>query len=97
MIKLIPRELQVLKFVCQDKMNREIAEKMSISLRQIEKIKKSIYEKTKTSSSLGLFKWAVRNGYYTFKIKWVKLIFQPVIPEYKYQMLRLCLRRRWRL
>lgn len=60
-------EKQVLKLVCQDKANTEIAEKIDKGLRYTEKIKTKLYKKTGTSSSLGLFKWAVINGYFAFK------------------------------
>jgi len=67
MIELKPSELKILKLICQDKTNLEIAEKIALSLRQTEKIKTSLYKKTKTKSNLGLFKWAVTKKLYAFK------------------------------
>jgi DNA-binding CsgD family transcriptional regulator len=67
MTTLTPNETTVLKLVCQDKTNGEIAEKMEYSLRYTEKIKTELYLKTKTKSNLGLFKWAVKNKLHTFK------------------------------
>jgi DNA-binding CsgD family transcriptional regulator len=64
---LTPRELKVLKLVCRDKTNLEIAEKISISLRSTEKVKARLYKKTGTKSSLGLFKWAITNKLVSFK------------------------------
>lgn len=66
-VDLTARELKVLKLVCQDKANFEIAEKIALSLRSTEKIKARLYQKTGASSSLGLFKWAVINKLYSFK------------------------------
>jgi len=52
--------MQVLKLVCSDKMNHEIAAKLGLNLRTIEKIKTALYRKTKTGSVLSLFKWALK-------------------------------------
>lgn len=64
---LIEREIKLLKLVCKDLSNFEIAQQMGISLRFTEKIKKSLYTKTKTSSNLGLFKWALKHKYTKYK------------------------------
>ena len=60
------RELMLLKMVCREKMNWEIAETLNLALRSVEKIRKRVYEKTGTSSSISLFKWAVIQGIYQF-------------------------------
>lgn len=62
-----PNETALIKLVCQDKDNKEIAAKLKYSLRYTEKIKTEVYNKTKTKSNLGLFKWAVKNGLHSFK------------------------------
>ena len=67
MSKLSPLELKVLKLVCQDKTNSEIALKVKFGLRYVEKIKTQLYLKTGTGSNVGLLKWAVVNGLYTIK------------------------------
>lgn len=67
MTDLTPRELKLLKFICDDKSNGQIAEKLELSLRQTEKIKAVVYRKTKTKSNVGLLKWAVRNKLYVIK------------------------------
>jgi DNA-binding CsgD family transcriptional regulator len=64
---LTPNELKLLKLVCRDKDNSEIAAELEYSLRYTEKIKTALYIKTKTKSNLGLFKWAVKNGHHAFK------------------------------
>ena len=67
MIDLTPRELKLLKLVCEDKGNNEIAVKLKLSLRYTERIKAGLYSKTKTSSGIGLLKWAVLNKLYVIK------------------------------
>ena len=69
MTELKPSELKLLKLVCQDNSNVEIAEKMKLSQRYTEKIKSSLFKKTKTKSNVGLLKWALINGLYTLKRK----------------------------
>lgn len=66
---LTPKELTLLKLVCDDKNNSEIAAKMKFGLRYTEKIKTKLYHKTKTKSGIGLLKWAVLNKYYVIKKK----------------------------
>ena len=67
MVELTSRELKLIKLVCNDKSNAEIAEKLQMSLRYTEKTKTKIYTKTKTKSNVGLLKWAVINGLYAIK------------------------------
>jgi DNA-binding CsgD family transcriptional regulator len=64
---LSARELLLVKLVCQEKTNAEIAQKLEVSLRVAEKLKTSVYLKTKAKSLIGIFKWAMANGYYTFR------------------------------
>ena len=66
---LTPKELKVLKLVCEDKSNAAIAQKLGYGLRYLEKIKSGMYLKTKARSGIGLLKWAVMNGFYTIKKK----------------------------
>lgn len=67
-VTLSDRELRLVKMVCAEKLNREIAETLGTSLRTVEKIRKRVYEKTGAGSSIGLFKWALRNGIYRLKL-----------------------------
>jgi DNA-binding CsgD family transcriptional regulator len=64
---LTKRELKMLKMICNDKSNLEIAAGLELSLRQTEKVKALLYKKTKTRSGIGLLKWAVINKYYSIK------------------------------
>ncbi len=65
--KLAPAQEKVLKLVCDDHTNIQIAKKMKCSDRTVERIKESLHKVTKTRSNLGLFKWAVKKKLYTFK------------------------------
>lgn len=67
MAELTSRELKLLKLVCQDKNNSEIATKLEISLRYTERLKARLHTKTKTRSNVGLLKWAVLNDLYVIK------------------------------
>lgn len=66
-MELKPKELIMLKLVCREKTNQEMADHFGYSLRQTEKIKQSLYKKTKAKSNLGLFKWALKKGHCSFK------------------------------
>lgn len=67
MLQLNPKETRLLKLICDDKSNPEIAAKLDLSLRQTERLKSRLYKKTKTSSGISLLKWAVLNKYYALK------------------------------
>lgn len=67
MNSLKPIELKILKLVCDDKSNLEIAAKIKMSLRYTERLKARLYAKTKTQSGIGLLKWAIINKLYTIK------------------------------
>jgi len=69
MIQLTTKETKIVKMVCDDKSNIEIAAKLKVSLRYTEKLKKKLYTKTKTSSGVSLLKWAVLNKHYEIKKK----------------------------
>ncbi len=61
------REMTIIKMICNEKANYEIAEKLELSLRRTEKLKRELYDKTKTGTNVGLLKWAVKNKLYTIK------------------------------
>jgi DNA-binding NarL/FixJ family response regulator len=60
---LTERELDVLRLIAKEYSNKEIAEKLFISERTVETHRKNIFRKTKTSSLVGLIKFA-----YEFKL-----------------------------
>lgn len=69
MPKLTATELTILKMVCDDKANVQIAKKLNYSLRYTEKLKAKLYLKTKTVSAISLLKWALINNMYSLKKK----------------------------
>jgi DNA-binding NarL/FixJ family response regulator len=59
-----PRELEILKLLCEGKTSKEIAEALFISHRTVEGHKLRIMEKTKTTNTSGIVIFALRNGYF---------------------------------
>ena len=55
---LTERELDVLRLIAKELPNKAIAEKLFISERTVETHRKNIFRKTKTSSVVGLIKFA---------------------------------------
>jgi DNA-binding NarL/FixJ family response regulator len=55
---LTERELDVLRLIAKECSNKEIADKLFISERTVETHRKNIFRKTKTSSLVGLIKFA---------------------------------------
>lgn len=63
---LTKTETAVLKEICRERTNREIAVKMNVSERTIERLRSRLYDISKSRGPIGLFKWAVRKGYQKF-------------------------------
>lgn len=61
-ITLSDRELEILKLIVKEFSSTEIAEKLFISFNTVETHRKNIYKKLGVNSSLGLLKYAFRNG-----------------------------------
>lgn len=59
---LTDREREILKLIAQEKSNKEIGETLFISERTVETHRKNIFRKTKTSSLVGLIKFAYANN-----------------------------------
>lgn len=59
---LTEREVDVLKLLCEEKSNIQIAEKLNITTKTVDFHRQSIYKKTQTSSIVGLVKYAIRKG-----------------------------------
>jgi len=59
-----PRELDILKLLCEQKTSKEIAEALFISHRTVEGHKLRIMEKTKATSTSGIIIFALRKGYF---------------------------------
>lgn len=60
-IHLTGRELEVIRLIEQEYSNKQIAERLFISERTVETHRKNIFRKTKTTSVIGLIKYAYVN------------------------------------
>ena len=56
------REIDVLKLVCQEYSNQEIADKICLSVRTVEGYRARLFEKTNSKNLVGLVIFAVRTG-----------------------------------
>ena len=61
-LKLTDRENDIMKMICEDLSNDDIAKKLNISAHTIKFFKKNIYRKTNTNTMVGLIKYAIRHG-----------------------------------
>ena len=56
------REIEVLRLVCQECSNQEIADKICLSVRTVEGYRARLFEKTKSKNLVGLVIFAVKTG-----------------------------------
>lgn len=56
------REIEVLRLVCQEYSNQEIADKICLSVRTVEGYRARLFEKTRSKNLVGLVIFAVRTG-----------------------------------
>ncbi len=61
LFKLSERENELLQLLCQGLSNKELADKMFLSVRSIESIKTKLMQKTNTKNNAGLIIWAIKN------------------------------------
>jgi len=61
-IELTSRELEIVKFVSQGLINKEIAEILSISIRTVDAHKNNILQKLELKSSIEIVKYAIKNN-----------------------------------
>jgi len=61
--ELTEREKQILKLLCQEKTTKEIADEVYLSDRTVEKIRKNLANKLEVKGTVGLVKFAIKNGY----------------------------------
>lgn len=61
-LRLTERETDILKLICEDVANEDIAKTLNISANTIKFFKKNIYRKTSSNSTIGLIKYAIRHG-----------------------------------
>jgi DNA-binding NarL/FixJ family response regulator len=60
--ELNEREIEVLKLICQEKMNSEIADKLFLSVRTVEGYRTKLFEKTGSKNIVGLVIYAIKKG-----------------------------------
>jgi DNA-binding NarL/FixJ family response regulator len=63
-IELTPREIEVMRLMCQQMKNTDIADKMCISVRTVEGYREKIFEKTGSKTLAGITIFAIKNGYH---------------------------------
>lgn len=59
--KLTERESDMLNYICQGLSNKELADKLFVSVRTIESTKARLMQKTYTKNTAGLIIWAIKN------------------------------------
>lgn len=62
---LTRREIEVLKLMCLERKTNEIALKLKITKHGVDYHRRNLYKKTKSKSLLGLFKYAIKQGFIT--------------------------------
>ncbi|MGZ3952892.1 MAG: response regulator transcription factor, partial [Flavisolibacter sp.] len=58
-------EIDVILLICEELTNKEIAERLNLSIRTIEGYRDKIQEKIGARNSAGIVIYAIRNGIYT--------------------------------
>ena len=58
------RELEIIKLICQEFSNKEIANKLSMSIRTVEGYREKILEKIEAKNVAGLVVYAIKNNIY---------------------------------
>jgi DNA-binding NarL/FixJ family response regulator len=61
-VNLTERELQIVQLICEEFTNKEIAEKLCLSVRTIDGHREVILEKIKARNTVGIVMYAVKNG-----------------------------------
>lgn len=59
---LSPREIDVLRLICMEKSNSEIAKQLNISINTVAYYRQNIFRKTESASVIGLYKYALKTG-----------------------------------
>ncbi len=65
--QITEREVEVLKMICEQLTSLEIAEKLFISPKTVERHKENIYSKTGTKNLAGLAVFSIKHGFYKIK------------------------------
>ena len=61
---LSPREIDIVKLICEGKTNKEIANDLYLSVRTVEVHRKNIGKKTNSTNTAGIVIYAIKNGLY---------------------------------
>lgn len=61
LFKLTDRESEIIHLLCQGLSNKEIADKLFVSVRTVETTKSRLMTKTKTKNNAGLIIWSIKN------------------------------------
>jgi DNA-binding NarL/FixJ family response regulator len=64
-VELSQKEIDVILLICQEMTNKEIADRLNLSIRTIEGYRDKIQEKIGARNSAGIVIYAIRNGIYT--------------------------------
>lgn len=64
-VELTKRELQVIKLICRQLSNKEIADKLGLKERTIEDYRAQVMTKVKARNAVGIALYAVKNGLFT--------------------------------
>lgn len=62
---LTDREQEVLNLICEEYINREIAERLGISVRTVDAHRRNLLQKTGAKNTAGLVKFAIKHHFYT--------------------------------
>jgi DNA-binding NarL/FixJ family response regulator len=61
-VRLSEREIEVIKLICKEYTNKEIGEKLFISVRTVDGHREKILQKTKAKNTVGIVMYAIKNN-----------------------------------
>jgi DNA-binding NarL/FixJ family response regulator len=59
------QEETIMRLICEQKQNKEIADELELAVKTVEKLRTRILEKTKSANLVGVAIYAIKHGYYT--------------------------------
>jgi DNA-binding NarL/FixJ family response regulator len=59
-----PAEIEVMRLICEQKQNKEIADVLQLAVKTVEKMRTRIFEKTGATNLVGVAIYAIKHGYY---------------------------------
>ena len=66
-VEFTDKEIEVIRLICEQLLNKEIAERLNLSIRTIEGYREKIQEKMNVRNSAGVAVYAIKNGIYEIK------------------------------